>query len=143
LTEGLGRWHLASGQTIIYGWDQISRLVTLAVAVRDLDEATDLYSVLFESGPHRTDEVPTLGAARARFEVSGFGVDLLAPTGDGPVGEALERDGEGPFEARIQVEDLAAARAFVPGAEEEDGALRVPADHALGARILLLEGSPT
>jgi Mn2+/Fe2+ NRAMP family transporter len=33
LTEGLGRWHLASGQTIIYGWDQISRLVTLAVAV--------------------------------------------------------------------------------------------------------------
>ena len=33
LTEGLGRWHLASGQTIIYGWDQISRLATLAVAV--------------------------------------------------------------------------------------------------------------
>jgi Mn2+/Fe2+ NRAMP family transporter len=33
LTEGLGRWHLASGQTIVYGWDQISRLATLAVAV--------------------------------------------------------------------------------------------------------------
>ena len=33
LTEGLGRWHLASGRTIIYGWDMLSRWATLAVAV--------------------------------------------------------------------------------------------------------------
>jgi catechol 2,3-dioxygenase-like lactoylglutathione lyase family enzyme len=120
-----------------------SAVAGVSVAVRDLDEATGLYSVLFGSGPRRTDEVPELAAARASFEVRGFGVDLLAPTREGPVKEALEGDGEGPFEARIRVEDLAAARALLPGAEEDDGGLRVPPDRALGARIRLVQGSPT
>ena len=111
----------------------------LSVAVRDLREATHLYSVLFGFGPHRTDEVPGLAASRACFDVGGFALDLLSPTGDGPVRQALEREGEGPFEARIAVEGLAAARTLLPGAEEEDGALRVPADHALGARISFVQ----
>ncbi len=110
----------------------------VSVAVRDLREATELYSVLFQTGPHRTDEIPDLAASRASFDVRGFAVDLLAPTADGPVLEALQRDGEGPFEARIQVEDLAAARTLVPGAAEEEDGLRLPADRALGARILLV-----
>ena len=120
-----------------------SAVVGVSVAVRDLKEATELYSVLFGSGPRRTDEVPELAAARASFEVRGFGVDLLAPTGNGPVREALERDGEGPFEARIRIEDLAAARALVPGAEEDAEGLRVPPDRALGARIRLVQEGPT
>lgn len=33
LTEGLGRYHLASGQTIIHGWNSISRWATVFVAV--------------------------------------------------------------------------------------------------------------
>jgi Mn2+/Fe2+ NRAMP family transporter len=33
LTEGLGRWHLASGQTIIYGWNSLGRGMTTFVAV--------------------------------------------------------------------------------------------------------------
>lgn len=118
-------------------------VVGVSVAVRDLEEATELYSTLFGSGPHRTDEVPALAASRAGFEVRGFGVDLLAPTGEGPVGEALERDGEGLFEASIRVEDLAAARAFVPDAAEDEGGLRVPVDRALGARISLVGESRT
>jgi catechol 2,3-dioxygenase-like lactoylglutathione lyase family enzyme len=120
-----------------------SAVVGVSVAVRDLKEATELYAVLFGSGPRRTDEVPELAAARASFEVRGFGVDLLAPTGNGPLREAIERDGEGPFEARIRVEDLAAARALVPGAEENVGGLRVPPDRALGARIRLVQEGPT
>ena len=118
-------------------------VVGVSVAVRDLREATGLYSALFGSGPRSTGEVPDLAATRASFEVRGFGIDLLAPAGDGPVGEALARDGEGPFEARIRVEDLAAARALVPGAEEDDGGLRVPADRALGARLRLIQDRPT
>ena len=114
-------------------------VVGVSVAVGDLEEATDLYSVLFGSGPRRTDEVPQLAASRAGFEVRGFGIDLLAPTGEGPVREALRRDGEGPFEARLAVEDLEAVRALVPGAEEDEGGLKIPADRALGARITLVE----
>jgi Mn2+/Fe2+ NRAMP family transporter len=33
LTEGLGRWHLASGQTIIHGWNSLGRGMTAFVAV--------------------------------------------------------------------------------------------------------------
>ena len=33
LTEGLGRWHLASGQTIIHGWNSLGRGITAFVAV--------------------------------------------------------------------------------------------------------------
>ena len=120
-----------------------SAVAGVSVAVRDLREATELYSVLFGAAPRRTDEAPDLVAACASFEVRGFGVDLLAPTGDGPVREALERDGEGPFEVRIRIEDVAAARALVPGAEQLDGALMVPPDRALGARIRLVQRGPT
>src|SRR5215212_1518402 len=45
-----------------------ARTVTeVAVAVRDLDEAVGLYSILFGSDSLGTDEVPDLGADRARF----------------------------------------------------------------------------
>ncbi|MGH3144242.1 MAG: VOC family protein [Rubrobacter sp.] len=125
--EGVGTH--ANGATSVVG---------VSVAVRDLEEATDLYSVLFESYPHSEDEVHDLSAIRASFDVSGFGIDLLAPTGEGPVSEALQRDGEGPFEARIRVADLAAARPVVPGVEEDESGLRVPAERALGARITLV-----
>ena len=110
----------------------------VSVAVRDLDEATSLYSVLFGTAPHRKDEVPELAASRVGFEVDGFALDLLAPTGDGPVEEALQRDSEGPFGARIAVGDLVAARALVPDGEEEDGVLGVPVDRVLGARLSLV-----
>lgn len=33
LTEGLGRWHLASGQTIIQGWDSMSRVFTALILI--------------------------------------------------------------------------------------------------------------
>lgn len=119
-------------------------VVGVSVAVRDLREATQLYSVLFETEPHRTDEVDGLAASRASLDVHGFAVDLLAPTGDGPVREALQRGGEGPFEACVQVEDLAAPRALVPGAEEDEDGLRLPDDRAFGARLVLVErGRPT
>ncbi len=118
-------------------------VVGVSVAVRDLQQATYLYSTLLETAPHATGDVENLIASRARFDVRGFALDLLAPAGEGPVQEALERDGEGPFEARVRVGDLAAARVLVPGVAEDGDALRIPADRALGARISLVGKSRT
>ncbi len=115
-----------------------SAVAGVSVAVRDLQEAASLYSVLFDSAPYRTDEIPGLAASRASFDLRGFAVDLLAPTGDGPVQGALQRDGEGPFEARVRVADLIAARSFVAGAAEDEDSLRILAECALGARISLV-----
>jgi catechol 2,3-dioxygenase-like lactoylglutathione lyase family enzyme len=117
----------------------------VSVAVRDLDEAVRLYSVLFDTEPYRRDEAPALGAGRASFQVRGFTIDLLAPSGDGPVREALAKDGEGPFEARVEVEDLDRARQALAGTAPravEDGAERLlpPSDLTLGARLSLVAG---
>ncbi len=116
-----------------------ARSVTgVGVAVRDLEEAVGLYSVLFDAEPFRRDEVTDLAATRASFDVRGFTIDLLSPTGHGLVREALESDGEGPFEVRIGVEDLTAARRAT-GAAETTGQheLRPPTEASLGARLVL------
>jgi catechol 2,3-dioxygenase-like lactoylglutathione lyase family enzyme len=112
----------------------------VGAAVRDLEEAVGLYSVLFDAEPFRRDEVADLAATRASFDVRGFTIDLLSPTGNGPVQEALESDGEGPFEVRIRVEDLTVARRAM-GAAETTGQdeLRPPTEAALGARLVLTE----
>src|SRR5215212_6556216 len=114
----------------------------VGVAVRDLEEAVGLYSVLFDAEPFRRDEVTDLAATRASFDVRGFTIDLLSPTGNGPVREALESDGEGPFEVRIGVEDLTVARQAM-GAAETTGQdeLRPPTEAVLGARLVLTERS--
>ncbi len=119
----------------------------VAVAVGDLDEASELYSALFDSEPFRRDEVTSLAAARASFDVRGFIIDLLTPVGEGPVGEAVARDGEGPFEVKVEVADLKAAsralaRAGVNSAEDtRQEELHLPIDVTLGARVVLTESS--
>ena len=75
---------------------------SVAVAVKDLKEAVRLNSVLFDVEPFRRDEVTDLTATRASFDVRGFTIDILSPTGNGPVRKALESDGEGPFEVKYR-----------------------------------------
>ena len=101
-----------------------------------------LYSVLFDVEPFRRDEVTDLTATRASFDVRGFTIDLLSPTGNGPVRKALESDGEGPFEVSIVVEDLTMARRAMEAAESTgQDELRPPTDATLGARLVLTERS--
>lgn len=121
----------------------------VSVAVRDLDEAVDLYSMLFDSKPAGGGEIPGLAASQATFDVRGFTIELLSPTGDGPVREALMRDDEGPFEVRVAVADLDFTAEFLTDAgieAEKDGqigGLRIPTRDTLGARMVLVEGAGT
>jgi hypothetical protein len=96
-----------------------------------------LYSILFGLGPSRRDEITDLAARRASFLVRGFAVDPLSPAGTGSVHEMLERDGEGPFEVKIGVEDLMRARVALSGVEFMEnaahGGLHPPPDASLGA----------
>ncbi len=120
-----------------------ARAVTgVAVAVRDLEEAVRLYSTLFNAEPGRRDESARLAAKRVTFDIRGFTIDLLAPSGDGPVRRALERDGEGPFEVTVEVADPevaveALAHAGVEPEETREGTLRVLSVAAFGARLAL------
>jgi catechol 2,3-dioxygenase-like lactoylglutathione lyase family enzyme len=120
-----------------------ARAVTgVAVAVRDLEEAVGLYSTLFNAEPGRRDESARLAAKRVTFDIRGFTIDLLAPSGDGPVRRALERDGEGPFEVTVKVADPEAAvealaHAGIEPEETREGTLRVPSGATFGARLAL------
>ncbi len=119
-------------------------LTSVAVAVRDLEEAVRLYSTLFDAEPGRTDKRADLAAKRVTFDIRGFTIDLLAPSGDGPVRRALERDGEGPFEVTVEVADPEAAvealaHAGIEPEETREGTLRVPSGAAFGARLALAE----
>jgi catechol 2,3-dioxygenase-like lactoylglutathione lyase family enzyme len=120
-----------------------ARAVTgVAVAVRDLEEAVGLYSTLFNAEPGRRDESAGLAAKRVTFDIRGFTIDLLSPSGDGPVRRALERDGEGPFEVTVEVADPEAAvealaHAGIEPEETREGSLRVPSGATFGARMAL------
>jgi catechol 2,3-dioxygenase-like lactoylglutathione lyase family enzyme len=113
---------------------------SVAVAVNDLEEAVRLYSILFGLEPSGRDEVTDLTVTRASFDVRGFVIDLLSPAGNGPVQEMVERDGQGPFELKIEVEDLMTARLALSGVEYTEnaaqGELRPPTDASLGARLV-------
>jgi catechol 2,3-dioxygenase-like lactoylglutathione lyase family enzyme len=115
----------------------------VAVAVRALEEAVRLYSILFDLEPSRRDEVTDLAARRASFDVRGVTIDLLSPFGNGPVQEMLERDGERPFEVKLAVEDLARSRLALSEVEFTEnaaqGELRPPTEASLGARLLFTE----
>jgi catechol 2,3-dioxygenase-like lactoylglutathione lyase family enzyme len=119
----------------------------ISVVVRNLEEAVELYSILFGTEPVRRDEIPEFTADRASFNLRDFAIDLLYPTGDGLVREAFERDGEGPFEVRVEVANLDATGEFLSRAGIERGrdarsrALLVPGDFALGARLTLTGSS--
>jgi catechol 2,3-dioxygenase-like lactoylglutathione lyase family enzyme len=117
-----------------------SSVSSVAVAVSDLEEVVSLYAILFGLEPSRRDEVADLTATRASFDVRGFDIDLLSPAGNGPVQEMLERDGEGPFEVKIEVEDLATVRLALSGVEFTENPtqseLRPPTDASLGARLV-------
>jgi catechol 2,3-dioxygenase-like lactoylglutathione lyase family enzyme len=115
----------------------------VAVAVRDLEEAVRLYSTLFDAEPGRRDERADLAAERATFDIRSFTIDLLAPSGDGPVRQALERDGEGPFEVTVEVADREAtaealAHAGVELVGTSERTIRVPSGAAFGARLVLV-----
>jgi catechol 2,3-dioxygenase-like lactoylglutathione lyase family enzyme len=120
-----------------------ARAVTgVAVAVRDLEEAVRLYSTLFNAEPGRRDECAGPAAKRVTFDIRGFTIDLLSPSGDGPVRRALERDGEGPLEVTVEVVDPEAAvealaHAGIEPEETREGTLRVPSGAAFGARLAL------
>ena len=121
-----------------------ARAVTgVAVAVRDIEEAVSLYSILFDAKPLGRGEIGDLAAERVTFDIRGFTIDLLSPSGDGSVRQALESDGEGPLEVTIEVADPEAAvealaHAGIEPGETREGTVRVPSGAAFGAGLALV-----
>ena len=116
----------------------------LSVAVADLERSADLYGgqlglPLVGRGPR-----PELAAEGADFAAREFRVRLLAPSGPGPVRDALAATGEGPFEVVLVVERLEETRRVLAErgtsldpAPGTPGGLLVDPARVDGARLIL------
>jgi catechol 2,3-dioxygenase-like lactoylglutathione lyase family enzyme len=116
----------------------------IALAVRSLERAIDLYQRQLGLTLDQQDVVPRLASHRARFRLGNFTIDLLAPERDGWVQVMLDSVGEGPVELTLTSKDLNQTRRALAEAglhaetgQESADALLLPVDQALGARLLL------
>jgi catechol 2,3-dioxygenase-like lactoylglutathione lyase family enzyme len=116
----------------------------VAVVVAELERAVDLYGRQLGLRLAGRDAAPELAAQRAVFAVGAFRAVLLAPSGPGPVRDALSASGEGPYYGVLEVDDLERARrrlaeggaSFSPAPGVPDGLLIDP-ESVLGARLVL------
>lgn len=118
----------------------------LAIAAVDMDRAKAAYVGILELPVESEDLVPELAARRLRCRSGELVIDLLVPTGPGPVQAELEQIGEGPFELRLRVKNLTQSRnklakagAALQPAPGVPGGWLLPQESTVGTRIVLVE----
>ena len=94
------------------GYGEVTAVITnldhVVVLVRDLERAVAAYQTLFGRDPswHAQSD----GAATAIFTLNNMSVELMAPSGDGGIGDrvraALDKDGEGLASFAFAVDDI-------------------------------------
>lgn len=122
----------------------VTGVAGVSVVVEKLERGRDLYGRQLGLALSGEDQVPELGAARARYALGDLSVDVLAPAGAGQVRAELDSAGEGTFELLLRVADLQAASGWLarsqitlrPAPGYPAGRL-IPPDKAVGARLIL------
>lgn len=109
----------------------------VSVVVASLENAVELYR-------DKLGLEPSVEGDRATIAVGGFQITLLPASADAAAAQTLSEIGEGPVEAVIGVQDLARTESVLTEAgvawqREEDGAIRVDPDQAVGARLVFRE----
>jgi catechol 2,3-dioxygenase-like lactoylglutathione lyase family enzyme len=120
--------------------------IRAAVAVHDLESATDLYQHQFGLELQERSGASHLAARRTTFQLDTSSIDLLMPFGEGLVQQVLTDLGEGLLEVSFAVKDLKQTRSFLcqSGIDFEleaagSGTLLISPHHALGARLIFAE----
>lgn len=109
----------------------------VSVVVASLEDAVELYR-------DKLGLEPSVEGDRATIAVGGFQITLLPASADAAAAQTLSEIGEGPVAAVIGVQDLARTESVLTEAgvawqREEDGAIRVDPDQAVGARLVFRE----
>lgn len=120
--------------------------VRAAVAVHNLESATDLYQRQLGLELQERGETSRLAAQCATFQLGTSSIDLLMSTGEGLVQQVLVDLGEGLLEVSFAVKDLNLARSFLRQSSIDfepeaagSGTLLISPDYALDARLILVE----
>ena len=113
----------------------LARLDHVILAVADLDAAARGTARLLGRSPSWRGEHPGAGTANALFRLENTYLELLAPAGPGPTGDALRRwldaRGEGPLGLAFGTDDAAACRAELAARGLEPG----PVEKGMGRDV--------
>jgi hypothetical protein len=88
----------------------LERVDRIQVAVRDVERAIDIWGEVVGAEPVREDSVESLRSHRTVLHMGESEVEMLVPTGPGPVADHLGAWGEGLFAAGFSVADIGAMR---------------------------------
>ena len=113
----------------------LARLDHVILAVADLDAAARSTARLLGRSPSWRGEHPGAGTANALFRLENTYLELLAPAGGGPTGDALrgwlDARGEGPVGLAFGTDDAAACRAELAARGLEPG----PVEKGMGRDV--------
>lgn len=85
----------------------MEKLEHIGIAVRDINNATSLFSALLGVTPYKTEEVQSEGVRTTFFALSGVKFELLEATRpDSPIAKFIEKRGEGIHHLAFQVSDI-------------------------------------
>ena len=116
-----------------------------SVAVSDLNAALNFYQEMFGVEVLYEDDSPSHRLRKTGVQLANTVVELLTPTGDGPITAHLQRYGDGLRSVVFQVRSLDQAIhhfsrhgiTLVPG--DSDGTLAIPAEHNRGVIMEVTE----
>jgi methylmalonyl-CoA/ethylmalonyl-CoA epimerase len=85
----------------------MNKIEHLGIAVKDLESANKLYSILFKTGPYKTETVESEGVNTFFFQMGESKIELLAATNpDSPIAKFIEKRGEGIHHIAFDVDDI-------------------------------------
>lgn len=119
------------------------RLAHIGIAVKNLDDATRVFSQLFDRRPSHEEVVAEQKVNVRFFQIGDSGIELLEATSpDSPIAKFIEKRGQGVHHLSFEVEDIEAeiARLLQAGFEMVDEA---PREGAEGSRVAFLHPKST
>jgi len=90
----------------------LPRIEHLGIAVRNLEEANQLFEKLFGHSPYKTETVEREGVSTSFFRLGDSKVELLEATREqSPIAQFIEKRGEGLHHVAFAVDDIRAEMA--------------------------------
>lgn len=79
----------------------------IGIAVKDIEEANDLFSSLLDTSRYKVETVDSEGVETAFFKIGESKIELLqARTPDSPIAKFIEKRGEGVHHIAFEVDDI-------------------------------------
>ena len=85
----------------------MKKIEHLGIAVKNINEANELYTTLLGVKPYKQEEVESEGVLTSFFKLGESKIELLAATNPmSPIAKFIEKRGEGIHHIAFEVEDL-------------------------------------